>query len=130
MSKGNSGLFHGTSGSDISQKDIHDKKPVNGTDYNGAGSNSVGRVDTVITTQDVHSVPSHGTPSSVSKNYKNGHLDSERYYDKDGNAYLDIDYTNHGNSKTHPNVPHEHSIHFDEAGKMYRADEPEGGINK
>jgi len=130
MSKGNSGLFHGTTGSNVSQAQKQDNKPVNGNDYNGAGSNSVGKVDNVTTTHDAHSVPTKGSPNSVSKNYKNGQLDSERYYDKDGNAYLDIDYTNHGNSKTHPHVPHEHSIHFDENGKMHRDDEPEGGINK
>ena len=32
------------------------------------------------------------------------------YYDEDGNAYLDIDYTDHGNPKTHPIVPHQHHI--------------------
>lgn len=130
MSKGNSGLFHGTTGSKVSLAKKQDNKPVNGNDYNGAGSNSVGKVENVTITHDSHSVPTKGNPNSVSKNYKNGQLDSERYYDKDGNAYLDIDYTNHGNSKTHPHVPHEHSIHFDENGKMHRDDEPEGGINK
>lgn len=104
--------------------------PVNGEDYNTAGSNSVGTVDSANTTSDLHSVPQHGTPNSVSKNYKNGKLDSERYYDANGDAYLDIDYTNHGNSKLHPDVPHEHSIHFDENGKMRRDDPPQGGISK
>ena len=26
-----------------------------------------------------------------------------------GNAYRDVDMTNHGNSKTHPEYPHEHT---------------------
>lgn len=33
---------------------------------------------------------------------------SERYDEKDRKPYIDIDYTNHGNSKLHPHVPHEH----------------------
>ena len=52
------------------------------------------------------------------------------YYDAKGNAYLDIDYSNHGNAKLHPNVPHEHRIHFDSDGKMIRDDPPDGGINR
>ncbi len=30
-----------------------------------------------------------------------GDIILERYYDGNGNAYLDIDYSNHGNPKTH-----------------------------
>lgn len=41
------------------------------------------------------------------------------------NAYLDIDYTDHGNPKTHPTVPHEHSINFDDDGNMNRGKEKE-----
>ena len=37
-------------------------------------------------------------------------LVTERHYDSNGNAYLDIDYSDHGNSKNHPIVPHEHLI--------------------
>ena len=32
----------------------------------------------------------------------------DRYYDKKGRAKKDIDYTDHGNPKDHPKVPHEH----------------------
>lgn len=101
---------------------------VNGEDFNSAGSNSVGQVDSVTITADVHSVPTTGEPNSVSKNYKNGKLDSERYYDADGNAYLDIDYSDHGNPKTHPTVPHEHDIWFDDDGGFHRGRDK--GINK
>lgn len=38
----------------------------------------------------------------------NGKVLQRRYYDKDGNADLDIDYTDHGNPKAHPKVPHRH----------------------
>lgn len=109
MGSGKSGLYSGT----------HGGGPVNGSDYNSAGSNTVKTVTSVVKT-DSHSVPVTGIPNSVTKNYKQGKLDSERYYGKDGKAYLDIDYSNHGNPKTHPTVPHEHDISFDSDGKMHR----------
>lgn len=93
---------------------------VNGEDFNYAGSDSVGQVDSVSITADAHSIPATGEPNSVSKNYRDGKLDSERYYDGDGKAYLDIDYSNHGNSHTHPVVPHQHTIWFDENGRFHR----------
>lgn len=92
---------------------------VNGTDYNSAGSSSVGKVDSVTTVSNVHSMPVSGTPNSVTKNYKDGKLSTERYYGSDGKPYLDIDYSNHGNAKMHPHVPHEHKITFKD-GKMDR----------
>lgn len=101
---------------------------VNGKDYNGAGSKSVGQVDTVNITSDNHSVPTKGEPNSVTKDYKDGKLSSERYYGEDGNAYLDIDYSDHGNPKTHPTVPHEHIIWFDDDGGFHRGRDK--GINK
>ena len=33
---------------------------------------------------------------------------TERYYDFEGKADYDVDFTNHGNPKTHPDVPHKH----------------------
>ena len=130
MGSGNSGLYSGATPSPDGSSAKNDSGPVNQKDYNTAGSSSAGKVASVTKTNDLHSVPSHGVPDSVSKNYKNGKLDSERYYDKNGDAYLDIDYTNHGNSKMHPDVPHEHSIHFDDEGNMHRDDPPKGGIKK
>ena len=93
--------------------------PVNGTDYNSAGSSSVGQVDSVTTVSNAHSMPQAGEPNSVTKNYKNGKLSTERYYGSDGKPYLDIDYSNHGNAKMHPHVPHEHKITFKD-GRMQR----------
>lgn len=57
----------------------------------------------------VHSVPYMGTPNSVFDNYKDGALQSRRYYGKDGKPKLDIDMSNHGNEKEHPVVPHYHN---------------------
>lgn len=96
--------------------------PENGTDYNVAHSSSVKKVDSINIIVDAHSVPRNSIPNSVSQNYKNGKLESERYYDKDKKAYLDIDYSNHGNPKMHPIVPHQHDIWFDGNGKFHRED--------
>ena len=94
--------------------------PVNGIDYNTAGSSAVGKVDSINVVADAHSLPLEGDANSVTKSYKEGKLDQERYYGEDGKAYLDIDYSNHGNPKTHPKVPHQHRITYDENGKMHR----------
>lgn len=94
--------------------------PINGDDYNRAGSSTVGEVDSVDIVVDIHDVPRESTPNSVTQNFKNGTLSSERYYGPNGEAYLDIDYTDHGNPKTHPKVPHEHDIWFDGDGNFHR----------
>lgn len=51
-----------------------------------------------------------GVSNSVTQSYVDGKFTQERYYDDNGNAYLDIDYSDHGNPKTHPSVPHQHHI--------------------
>ena len=96
---------------------------TNGTDYNTAGSSSVGQVDSVTTVSNMHSLPTSSSPNSVTRNYRDGKLSSERYYGSDGKPYLDIDYSDHGNPKAHPDVPHEHSIYFDENGVFHREKE-------
>ena len=88
------------------------KKYLNGIDYNTANSISVKSVDYVSNVNEKHSLPSTYEKNSVIRNYKNGVLNSERYYDNNGIAYLDIDYTDHGNPKMHPYVPHEHKITY------------------
>ncbi|MCQ2551105.1 MAG: hypothetical protein MJ146_02785 [Clostridia bacterium] len=117
MSKGISGLYEGTSGSKF---DTPSSSPVNGKDYNPAGSSSVKKVDSVTKVDDLHKMPDRGKPNSVDQNYKDGELTTERYFDEKGEPYLDIDYTDHGNSKTHPNVPHEHDVKLDEDGNIDR----------
>ena len=105
-----------------------DDRYVNGKDYNTAGSSNVGKVDSVTTLANAHSMPESGAPNSVIKNYKDGELSSERYYGNDGKPYLDIDYTDHGNAKMHPYVPHEHKITITD-GKMKRQ-KTDGRIKK
>lgn len=100
----------------------------NGVDYNTAGSRSVREVDSVQTLSESHSIPTSGYPNSVTRNYRNGSLYTERYYGENGKPYLDIDYSDHGNPSTHTTVPHEHSIYFDANGTLHR--ERDTGINK
>ena len=53
-------------------------------------------------------LPTKAKPNSVMTLYRNGKKIRDRYYDKKGRAKKDIDYTDHGNPKDHPKVPHEH----------------------
>ena len=117
--KGNWSSFGSSDNSGSSENETH----VNGKDYNTSCSNSVNRVDSVHTVANAHSMPSKSAPNSVIRNYKAGKLNTERYYDNNGKAYLDIDYSDHGNPSTHPHVPHEHDIHIDSDGKLHRGKE-------
>lgn len=69
---------------------------------------------------EVHSIPYKGTPNSVFDNFKDGALQRRRYYGNDGRPRLDIDMTDHGNSKEHPDVPHYHNWYLDEKGNLKR----------
>lgn len=84
--------------------------------YNNAGSSSVGQVDKINTIGKNDDMPRKSDPNSVTKKIVNGKVITERYFDKDGKPYLDIDYTDHGNPKRHPDVPHEHSIDTSDGG--------------
>lgn len=55
-----------------------------------------------------NSLPVKSKPNSKSVRYSNGEKIQERYYDENGEAKMDVDYTNHGNPKRHPKVPHRH----------------------
>ena len=78
--------------------------------FNYAKSKSVNVVVIAKISHDIHRVPISAEPNSVHISINEGKLHSERYFDGKGNPYLDIDYTNHGNPKMHPVVPHEHTI--------------------
>lgn len=135
MSKGNSGHFEGTKGAifyreerrNQEQSDNKDEsssvEPDEGMDYNKAGSSDVRKVDKinkVDTTNNKDKLKIKGEPNSVMKNYKHGRMIQERYYDENGDVYLDIDYTDHGNPKFHPIVPHQHNWYRDENDKPRR----------
>lgn len=87
--------------------------------FNNAASKSIKTVDVIKQVHNAHNMPEFGAKNSVIQNYRNGILSTERYYDDTGTPYLDIDYTNHGNSKIHPVVPHEHKIKV-ENGRILR----------
>lgn len=78
--------------------------------FNNAASKSVKAVDSISQVYNVRSMPERGDANSVVQNYRNGNLSTERYFNEDGLPYLDIDYSDHGNPKMHPIVPHEHDI--------------------
>lgn len=46
--------------------------------------------------------------SSIDILDENGNVKTRRWFDENGNAYRDVDMTNHGNPTTHPEWPHEH----------------------
>lgn len=62
-----------------------------------------------------HKVPFNAKPNSVFDNYKNGKLESRRYYGNTGKPRLDIDLTDHGNAAQHKTVPHQHNWLKDES---------------
>ncbi|WP_342415161.1 WXG100 family type VII secretion target [Paenibacillus sp. FSL R10-2782] len=66
--------------------------------------------------------PAKGEPnSSIDILDKNtGEIKTRRYYDENGRATRDVDYTNHGNSKQHPEWPHEHVFEWKEDGTFKR----------
>lgn len=53
-------------------------------------------------------LPLKSKPNTRQSLYKSGKLEQERYYDEAGRASEDIDYSDHGNPKRHPQVPHKH----------------------
>ena len=135
MSKGNSGHFEETKGARFyweerkkqergEEKDESSSvEPNERMDYNKAGSSDVRKVDKINkidTTDNKDKLGIKSEPNSVTKNYKHGRMIQERYYDENGDVYLDIDYTDHGNPKFHPIVPHQHNWYRDENGKPRR----------
>lgn len=92
---------------------------INGINYNTAGSSVVGAVFTSLPVKVGQKVPDTSTPNSVAQKKDGDKVLTERYYNEKGEPYLDIDYTDHGNPKTHPIVPHEHPINY-ENGKLNR----------
>ena len=77
--------------------------------------------DEHTTTEDGEGFKPTGEPnSSRDKVSDDGSLVTRRWYDGDGRAYKDVDFTNHGNPKQHPKVPHEHTWEWDEAGNPTR----------
>lgn len=53
-------------------------------------------------------LPVESTPNSVKDFLIDEKVEQRRYYGKTGKPRKDIDYSNHGNEKLHPDVPHVH----------------------
>ncbi len=65
--------------------------------------------------------PFNGNPnSSIDILDSKGKITTRRFYDETGKAIRDIDMTNHGNPKNHPEYPHEHKWKYDSDGKPTR----------
>lgn len=67
-----------------------------------------------------HAAPYNSQPNSVFDNYRDGKIVQRRYYGRTGKPRLDIDMTDHGNSKEHPIVPHYHNWNESADGKLKR----------
>lgn len=68
------------------------------------------------------SLPIRGQPNSRKSLYRDGQLKQERYYDDEGRAWQDVDYTDHGNPAAHPNVPHKHTWDWTDPENPIRGD--------
>lgn len=55
--------------------------------------------------------------SSIDILDKDGNVVTRRWFDENGNAIRDVDMTNHGNPKQHPEWPHEHFWQYGPDGK-------------
>jgi hypothetical protein len=75
------------------------------------------------TTSSDSSLPLTGDPLSSKDKVKDGQVDQRRYYDKDGNADLDVDYSAHSNPKTHT-IPHKHIWKGQQRSKQINTDNP------
>ena len=97
--------------------------PVRGMDsWRGTGApNGVGNSVTSNTGKTINTTPSanhttvtknpgpRGQPnSSVDILDRQGNLATRRWFDSNGRAVRDVDFTNHGKPKHHPQWPHEH----------------------
>lgn len=87
--------------------------------YNFAKAD-IKKVTKVIESKFHDSLPAKGEPNSVIKKIVADCVVTERYYDEKGDAYLDIDYSNHGNQANHPKVPHFHLLKVDNEGQLVR----------
>lgn len=77
-----------------------------------------GRSSTFKSSKKLRNLPSKVKKGYSSRDlYKDGKLNTRRYYKKDGKAEVDIHYTNHGNAKKHPKVPHRHAWGYNSKGK-------------
>lgn len=95
---------------------------VDGVDYNTANSTEIGSVVSARTIDMGEKMPITSSPNSVVRKKNGDDVVTERYYNSEGEPYIDIDYTDHGNPKTHPIVPHKHDIDYNNGD--FKREEP------
>ncbi len=81
------------------------------------------RIKRVSKINEIHthvSLKAKSDPNSVTKKVVDGCVIIERYYDENGEAYLDIHYSNHYDPVRHLAVPHLHELKISESGKLVR----------
>lgn len=66
--------------------------------------------------------------SSVDILDENGQVKTRRQYDSEGKAYRDVDMTDHGNPKQHPEVPHEHTWDWSSGGPIRKQELKMNGL--
>lgn len=99
----------------VSRVDASGSMHVRIDDFGGGGGLSVNGAGTVVyRSYGDGDVPFYGNPGGYAKS-PNG--TKERVYGPDGKPSRDRHHTDHGNSKNHPDVPHDHDWGFDENGK-------------
>lgn len=109
------------------------KEPVNINDINcnivnSAGKHNflnsklVGKVNEHFSFYKQEPIPTQNKPNSVVKKIVTGYVVTERYYNNEGDLYLDIDYTCHGNPIRHSIVPHIHKWTKDKDGSFHRGE--------
>jgi hypothetical protein len=66
--------------------------------------------------------PAKGIPNSTVDilDKTTGEIKTRRFYGPDGRAVRDVDYTNHGNPKKHPEWPHENYFKWNDDGTFER----------
>ena len=87
--------------------------------FNPLNSLLVKKVENIAVAVWGNRVPTRFKRNCVVKTVIHGEITKERYYNDTGIAYLDIHYTNHGNPKTHPKVPHTHRIEYVNGSPSY-----------
>ena len=99
---------------------IHRVSSVLQTGFAQTATSNKGKVYD-ITPSSNHSVttgnPITGRPnSSVDIQNNQGQIVTRRWFDSRGNQIRDIDLTNHGNPRSHPEVPHQHGPRIPRVG--------------
>jgi len=78
----------------------------------GGGNSPFPDPPIIIKITDDRRLSLYGNPNTVTRQIRrrDGSTMMDRHYGRDGRAFRDIDYTNHGNSSTHSIVPHQHKF--------------------